>query len=637
MDDPAYGEDAPPRRPLVRKLLLAGIVLAAGFLLLSLLLPVDEPLRPLPEPSVILLDRHGEPFARRGGYKDEPVSVEALPPHVVDAVLAIEDQRFYDHPGLDPIGIARAAVANVEAGEVEQGGSTITQQLAKTAWLGNERTLRRKVREAIGALWLELRLGKDEILSRYLSSIYFGDGVHGLRAAARHYFDKAPADLSLAESAMLAGMIKAPSALAPTDDLAAARERAGVVLEAMVGAGMITEAEAAEAGQASVQPGRPDLPVGGYFADWVSREAKATVEPAFGYEAVRTTLDLELQRHAERVLRRALDGRGGARGATQGALVAMTPAGEVLALVGGRDYAESQYNRATQARRQPGSVFKLFVYLAALRDGMTPDDLVSDTPLDADRKWRPANYADDYAGGDITLREAFARSSNVAAVRLAEDVGPDAVVDAARDLGIESDLAAEPSIALGTSEVGLMELTAAFAALPARAVPVAPRGVPPDDGEAIEGDELDLEERAMLLDLLWSAVEDGTGRGARLPGVPVFGKTGTTQDYRDAWFIGLAGDLAVGVWVGNDDNTPMDEVTGGGLPADIFRDFTGVALRLMADGPGQATAQAEPVIAVYEPPRRRAEPAGNGKAKGRGKNKNKHKGKGKGKGNGRGG
>ena len=579
MEDAAYGEDTPARHPLVRKLLLAGIALAATFLLLSLLLPVNKPLQPLPESSVILLDRDGEPFARRGAFKDAPVAVDELPPHVVDAVIAIEDQRFYDHPGLDPIGIARAVVVNAEAGGIEQGGSTITQQLAKNAWLGNEQTLRRKVREALGAFWLELRLGKDEILARYLSSIYFGDGVHGLRAAARHYFDKAPGELSLAEAAMLAGMIKAPSALAPTDDLDAARARAGVVLDAMVGAGMLTEEEAAAAGEATVHRGGPQLPVGGYFADWVSREAKASVEPAFGLQEVRTTLDGRLQGHAEDVVRWALDHRGNRKDATQAAVVVMTVDGEVLALVGGRDYADSQYNRATQARRQPGSVFKLFVYLAALRDGLTPDDLVADTPLDADRKWRPANYGDDYTGREITLREAFTRSSNVAAVRLAERVGPRAVVEAARDLGIESELDAEPSIALGTSEVGLMELTAAFASLASEALPVEPHGIPYDEPPE-EGEALPLEERAMLLDLLWGAANEGTGRAARIWVTPIFGKTGTTQDYRDAWFIGLVDDLAIGVWVGNDDASPMDGVTGGGLPAEIWRDVAREAIRL---------------------------------------------------------
>ena len=274
---------------------------------------------------------------------------------------------------------------------------------------------------------------------------------NGNNGAARHYFDKDPADLSLAEAAMLAGMIKAPSALAPTDDLEGARARAEVVLGAMVDAGMITQAEADDAGVATVRNGRPDLPVGGYFADWVSQQAKATVEPAFGMQDVRTTLDARLQRHAEDVVRWALDFRGARKGAGQAAVVVMTAEGEVLALVGGRSYADSQFNRATQARRQPGSVFKLFVYLAALRDGMTLDDTVADTPLDGDRAWRPGNYGDDYTGREISLREAFARSSNVAAVRLAERVGPGAVVRAARDLGIDSELVDEPSIALGTS------------------------------------------------------------------------------------------------------------------------------------------------------------------------------------------
>ena len=581
MDYPTYVEDeAPRRRPLARRLAIAGGALLAVFLLLSLLMPVDAPVQPLAEPGIILLDRNGEPFARRGAYKADPVEVADLPPHVVNAVLAIEDQRFYDHPGLDPIGIARAATVNLEAGGIEQGGSTITQQLAKTAWLGNERTLRRKVREAIGAVWLELRLGKDQILSRYLSAIYFGDGVHGLRGAARHYFDKDPADLSLAEAAMLAGMIKAPSALAPTDDLEGARARAEVVLGAMVDAGMITQAEADDAGVATVRNGRPDLPVGGYFADWVSQQAKATVEPAFGMQEVRTTLDARLQRHAEDVVRWALDFRGARKGAGQAAVVVMTAEGEVLALVGGRSYADSQFNRATQARRQPGSVFKLFVYLAALRDGMTLDDTVADTPLDGDRAWRPGNYGDDYTGREVSLREAFARSSNVAAVRLAERVGPGAVVRAARDLGIDSELVDEPSIALGTSEVGLMELTAAFAALPAGRAPVEPTGIPRDPDDAPGGDELPLDERAQLLDLLWTAVDQGTGKAARVWVTPVFGKTGTTQDHRDAWFVGLANDLAIGVWVGNDDASPMDGVTGGGLPAEIWRDVAREAIRI---------------------------------------------------------
>jgi len=629
--DPAPAPDVPGRHrldprgwsPRGRRIGAAGLGALLLFLLLALLMPVDRALEPLPEPSVILLDRHGEPFSRRGAYKDAPVAVEELPAHVVDAVLAIEDQRFRSHMGLDPRGIARAAARNAEAGTIEQGGSTITQQLAKNAFLGNERTLRRKLQEVVAALWLELRLDKDEILSRYLSTIYFGDGVHGLRAAARHYFDKDPAQLDLAEAAMLAGMIKAPSALAPTRDPEAARERARLVLRQMVQAGMITPEEAAAAGDARVRKGRAELPVGGYFADWVSRQAKQAAGPDYGEQRVSTTLDGRLQRHAERVVRRALDGRGRALGAGQAALVAMNRDGEVLALVGGRDYAESQFDRATQARRQPGSVFKLFVYLAALREGKTPEHVVEDTPLDGRRGWQPANYDGRY-GGTLSLREAFARSSNVAAVRLAEEVGPRAVVSAARDLGIESELSADPTIALGTSEVSLLELTAAFAALPAGAAPVRPRGIPraPDEPPE-EREPLDPVHQAMLLDLLWGAVEQGTGRAARLR-MPVFGKTGTTQDHRDAWFVGLAGDLAVGVWVGNDDNTPMKGVTGGGLPAEIWREFTAYAL----DDPG-----IRPQPAAAPAARRALERVG---AKLRGKGRGKSRGKGRGEGRGRG-
>jgi penicillin-binding protein 1A len=581
-----------------RRLAAGAGILLSTFLLLAALVPVDRAFAPLPEPSIVLLDRHGEPLARRGAYKDLPVDVDALPRHVVDAFVAIEDQRFWSHPGLDPRGIARAARENAEAGRIEQGGSTITQQLVKVAYLDGERTLRRKLQEAIGALWLELRLDKKAILSRYLSAVYFGDGVHGLRAAARHYFDKPPEELGLAEAAMLAGMVKAPSTLAPTRDPEAARARARVVLDRMVDAGSIERAEAEAAGDAVVRPGRADLPVGGYFADWVSREAKASIGPALGEHDVRTTLDARLQRHAEAVLRRALDGRGAAAGAGQGALVAMDLDGRVVALVGGRDYGESQFDRATQARRQPGSVFKVFVYLAALRDGMAPDDLVEDTPLEARDGWQPANYADDYAG-TLSLREAFTRSSNVAAVRLIDRVGPGAVVRAARDLGIESDLSADPTLALGTSEVGLLELVAAFAAIGADAGPVQPHGVWTGGGDIDRAGSaaIDPRHRDALLDMLWNAVDQGTGRAARLR-TPVFGKTGTTQDHRDAWFVGLAGDLAVGVWVGNDDNTPMDGVTGGGLPAGIWRDFTAYAL----DDPGRI---------------RTAGPAHEGKRKGR--------------------
>lgn len=566
-----------PRRR--RQLAIAAALFIVFFAWLSWLLPLSHALEPLPEPTLILLDRDGEPFARRGAFKEAPVNAAELPDHVRNAVLAIEDRRFHSHPGIDLRGVARAARHNAAAGRVEQGGSTITQQLAKTSFLPAERTYRRKIQEALIALWLELRLDKNEILSRYLSSIYFGDGVYGLRAAARHYFDRAPDELDLGEAAMLAGLIKAPSTLAPTDNLPGARKRAEVVLAAMVDAGAITAAEAADVRPARLRNGRESLPVGGYFADWVSPQAKRAFDAAYGEVPVPTTLDPQLQSLAERVLQRALR-RGARDGIGQGALVAMRTNGEVVAMVGGGDYAASAFNRATQAQRQPGSVFKLFVYLAALRDGMTPDSLVEDAPITIG-DWTPANFSDQYAG-PITLREAFARSSNVVAVRLTDQVGPDAVIRAARDLGIRSELVDEPTLALGVSETNLLEMTAAYATLAAGHHPVAPRGLL----EAAAGDEptpLDPAHRAALLDMLWSAVDSGTGRAARLS-VPAFGKTGTTQDHRDAVFIGLAGDLAVGVWVGNDDNAPMRDVTGGGVPAQVWSEFTAQALGARALG-----------------------------------------------------
>jgi len=417
-----------------------------AFVWLSWALPVSRALEPLPEATLVLVDSQGNAFARRGALKEAPVDVRTLPPYVRDAVLSIEDRRFYSHLGIDPRGIARAARHNARAGAVEQGGSTITQQLAKTSFLPAERTFRRKIQEALIAFWLEARLSKDEILSRYVSSVYFGDGVYGLRAAARHYFDTTPEALDLGEAAMLAGMIKAPSTLAPTSNLRGARERARVVLRAMVDSGAITAAQARGARAARVRPGRADLPVGSYFADWVSPEAKGAFDAAYGEVRVPTTLDPALQALAERVVRDALR-RNTAANVGQAALVAMRLNGEVVAMVGGRDYRKSAFNRVTQAQRQPGSTFKLFVYLAALRAGYTPDTPVDDAPVEIDG-WKPENYGQHYAGR-MTLREAFAQSSNVVAARLADEVGPDAVADAARELGIDSDLREEPMLARG--------------------------------------------------------------------------------------------------------------------------------------------------------------------------------------------
>lgn len=585
------------RRRLVRVALGSLAVLAVLVAWVAWRLPLDRALEPLPDPTLVLVDRNGVAFARRGAVKEAPVDVTALPAHVPGAVIAIEDRRFYRHFGIDPRGVARALVRNWRAGGVRQGGSTITQQLAKTAFLQPDRTIRRKLREGVIALYLESRLSKDEILSRYLSSIYFGDGVYGLRGAAHHYFGKDPEKLSIGEAAMLAGLIKAPSALSPTHDRKAALRRMRVVLQAMVDSGVITKTQARRVRDPRVRASADRLGGGTWFADWVAPQAREAFDAAYGEVKVRTTLDARMQKLAQRVVAHWLRSEGRRVNASQAALVAMTPDGEVLALVGGRDYAQSQFDRATQARRQPGSAFKLFPYYAALRAGMTPDSLVDDSPVRLG-PWSPSNYDGRYAG-PIPLRDALARSSNVAAVRLVQQVGPAAVVQAARELGIASPLGEDPSIALGTYEVTLMELTAAYAAFAHGAAPVTPHGLP--DAPVAPSTPLDPTLRAMMLDMLWQVVERGTGRAARLP-QPTFGKTGTTQEHRDALFIGMAGDLVVGVWVGNDDGTPMRGVTGGALPARMWRDFTASAVRLApSSGPLLRPARLPPPAPVSMP------------------------------------
>ncbi|WP_238995311.1 transglycosylase domain-containing protein [Sphingomonas solaris] len=592
-----------PRRPLWQrpKVVLPVVLVLLTFLWLAWTAPLSRALEPLADPTLLLVSADGVPIARRGAVKERPVVASDLPKYVPGAFVAIEDRRFYSHWGIDPRGILRAAWTNLRAGGVVQGGSTITQQLAKTAFLSADQNMGRKARELLIAFWLEAWLTKDEILSRYLSSIYFGDGVYGLRAAARHYFDVPPERLSVAQAAMLAGMVKAPSRLAPTRALAAAQARSRLVLAAMVENDIISPS------RARVRPARvrrgdtAALPTGGYFADWVSASARDSAEADYGETRVATTLDAGMQKQAERVIARWLAGEGARLHVTQAALVAMRPDGRVVAMVGGRDYRRSPFNRATQARRQPGSAFKTFVYLAAMRAGYTPDSDIEDTPLTIG-KWSPANYDRRYQG-TINLRQAFAESSNVAAVRLSEAVGRDRVIRAARDLGITSPLADSPALALGTSTATLLEMTSAYAGIAGGTYPVRPRGLPaaadPGWRERLWSSQRRLDRKRewpAMLDLLGAAATRGTGRAAYL-GVPTFGKTGTTQDHRDAVFIGFAGDLVTGIWVGNDDNSPMDKVTGGGLPARMWRDFMSHA-RLSEHGaaPRPAVARAPVVV-----------------------------------------
>lgn len=575
-EEPQLPEEVPPRRRTSRlRWAVRGLaaLLVLFFVLvgwLAITAPLSKSLEPPTPPSITLLAADGSPIARRGATIGARVAVKSLPPHVSQAFLAIEDRRFYSHWGVDPWGIGRAMLRNAMAGGLREGGSTITQQLAKNAFLDSDRTAARKLREMLIAFWLEAWLTKDEILSRYLSNVYFGDNVYGLSAAARHYFSTTPARLTLAQSAMLAGLVKAPSRLAPTGNLAGARARAKLVLAAMVDVGFVTRSKAA------VRPARlrvadaPDLPSGSYFADWVLPAARDRAGAVSAEAEVTTTLDARLQRAAERAVRGA-----GLRKA-QVAIVAMRPDGRVVAMVGGRGYDDSPFNRATQARRQAGSAFKLFVYLAAMRQGLTPDTMIEDRPVTIGA-WSPKNSDGRYRG-NITLREAFARSSNVAAARLAQQVGVDNVIRAARDLGISTPLPKEATIALGTANTSLLELTAAYAAIAAGAYPVRPHGLEPRPERGWFGyftnrsSSLGTTTQAQMKTLLAASINDGTGRQAALA-IDSFGKTGTSQDSRDALFLGFARDLVVGVWVGNDDNSPNAGLSGGGIPARIWRDF----------------------------------------------------------------
>ena len=584
LPDPIAGDTAPPsgsepaEPPRKRRRYWKwGLYGFAGLLLVTLTwlvltAPLSRALEPLDDPAMLLLSAEGQPIARRGAIKDKPVTIAELNPLTPNAFIAIEDRRFRRHWGIDPRAIGRAMVANFQAGGVRQGGSTITQQLAKTSFLSSDRSLKRKAQEVIIAFWLEAWLTKDEILSRYLSSVYFGDGVYGLRAASKHYFGRSPENLNLGQSSMLAGMVQAPSRLAPTRNLALARKRSQLVLRAMADTGVITPARARDAKLARPIAQSDKIPTGTYFADWVAPAAQKAFDADYGEVRVPTTLDADLQRLASRAIGNA------AIGDAQAALVAMRPDGRVVAMVGGRSYGKSPFNRATQARRQPGSAFKLFVYLAALRAGYKPTDMIEDRPITVDG-WTPAN-SDGVYRGEITLREAFLRSSNAAAVRLSERVGRQNVLRAARELGITSPLPNSPSVALGTAGVSLLELTSAYAAVANGHYPIKPRGLPlgKDDQEGLSaffsrGGALDRDrDWGPMLDLLWAAANEGTGRRAAL-GVPTFGKTGTTQNNRDALFIGFAGNLVVGVWVGRDDDKSLGKMTGGTAPARIWHNF----------------------------------------------------------------
>ncbi len=581
-----------------------GLVLAYTLYALTTL-PVNGGLTIEPTASALVVRAaDGQAFATRGVIKGAKLAPKEVPPVLAKAIVAIEDRRFYAHHGVDLRGLVRAAFRNAAAGGTREGGSTLTQQLVRMSYLSQDRTLKRKVQEAVLSLWLESQLPKDEILTRYLNAAYFGAGVYGADAAAQRYFGKPAKELTLSEAAMLAGLVRAPSQLAPHRNLDGARGRAAQVLDAMVETGAITAAEAEAAKRAPATVRVPtETPVGtNYFVDNVADSVRGLIGTGPADATVRTTLDLTLQNIAESVIARRLDQDGERRKVSQGALVAMAPDGAILAMVGGRDYADSQFNRVTQAKRQPGSLFKLFVYLTALQQGYRPDSTMVDRPTQVG-EWEPENYGGRYRGA-VSLRSAFAHSINTVAVQLAEAVGIPAVIETARSLGITSDLPNLPSLALGSAETTLLEITRAYAAVAAGAETVEPYSVRQilareqtlyTRPQTAPTPARDQAARTGMLDLLSAVIREGTGKNARVS-VPAGGKSGTTQDSRDAWFVGFAGDLVVGVWLGNDDNTPMAGVTGGDMPALIWHDFVTQALAARAKA-GKAPSAGRPEAA----------------------------------------
>jgi penicillin-binding protein 1A len=505
-----------------------------------------------------------------------------LPPYLPKAFVAIEDKRFYDHHGVDPVGVSRALMRDVIGGGSVEGGSTLTQQLAQNLFLTRERTLSRKIQEAILAFWLERRYSKDQILELYLNRVYFGSGAYGVEAAAQKYFGKSARFVTLSEAAVLAGLMKSPTRLAPNRNLAGANERAAQVITAMAEQGHITEAmaKAALANPAQVKRDKSAGSIN-YAADYVMDALDDTVGAIDEDIVVTTTINLKMQNEAERALTDELNAKGAKFGVEQGALVALDPSGAVKAMVGGRNYAESQFNRAVAAKRQPGSSFKPFVYLAALEKGLTPDTVREDAPITV-KGWSPENYSREYFGA-VTLTKALALSLNTVAVRLGLEVGPKAVAAVAHRLGITSDLDPVPSIALGSSEVTPLEMVTAYAAFANGGVGVQPHviaRVRTANGKQLYarrnanfGRVIEPQHVTMMNQMMQETLLTGTARKAELPGWQAAGKTGTSQDWRDAWFIGYTSYLVAGVWLGNDDNSPTKKVSGGNLPVEIWSRF----------------------------------------------------------------
>jgi penicillin-binding protein 1A len=609
MAGPGYGNRnaggaAKPARTGLQRLLYWSAVLAVwGLIFLVVFFAVFA--RGLPDtsalydvdrqPSITYLDRNGVLIATRGSQQAPPADLAALPDYVPAAFIAIEDRRFYYHPGFDPVGMSRAMVANMRAGRIVQGGSTLTQQLAKNLFLTPDQNMRRKVQELMLAVWLEMKFSKEEILALYLNRVYFGAGAYGIEAASQRYFDKGAKDLTVGEAALLAGLLKAPSRYSPVSESERAATRATVVLNEMEDAGVITAAQRAAAVLEPVRVSRTlATQHAQYFVDWLDKEIRGLVGEPTEDMIVETTLDLTLQTAAERNVRRILD-RDAGRGVQQAALVALDGDGRVRAMIGGASYADSQFNRAVDARRQAGSAWKPFVYLAAVEAGYTPETPVVDQPVRIGN-WSPRNYSGNFVG-NMTLATAVAQSTNTVAAYVADQIGRDSVARAARRLGISSRVGLEPAMALGAVEVSPLDMAPAYDAFANGGRRVDAYGISrirtPQGRviyqraarDAAGGQAINNPALYYMNQMLRGVVTSGTARSAAIPGRDIAGKTGTTSDYKDAWFVGYTGGFVAAVWVGKDDNTAMRGVTGGAAPAAIWKGFMEAALPRLAVQP----------------------------------------------------
>ena len=570
--------------------LIAG-ALVIGYLVLDFLGSIPDPkftaAAPRP-PGLVFVDVKGRQIARRGPIIAAELSIDDMPVHLIGAVLAVEDKRFFEHPGVDAAGLARAGFANVRAGKVVQGGSTITQQLAKNLFLDGRRTMKRKAQEAVLALWIEARFTKREILEMYLNRVYFGAGAWGVEAAAQRYFGRSATELGIAEAAVLAGLLKAPSRYNPTHGGEMAAERATWVLDRMVEIGYLSKAQRAAATHEAVRV-KASAPASkaGHFIDWAFPQIREVRDAKGGDLVVRTTLDLDMQAAAEVAIRHMVHTYRD-RNVTEGVLVALDGNGAVRAMVGGRSYVESQFNRAVQMRRQPGSAFKPFVYAAAFESGLRPNTIRIDQPITVE-DWTPRNFTPEFRG-PVRLRDAFVQSINTVAVQVAEEVGRGRVIGMAKRLGLRGDeMEPIPSTALGSHSVAPLDLFGAYAPFANggyKVKPFAIQSVERPDGTVLWRAPrprarivLHAQPRRFINGLMADTVEFGTGSAARLPDRAAAGKTGTTNEYRDAWFVGFVPGFVVGVWAGNDDFDATDGVTGGLAPARAWRQFMGVALQ----------------------------------------------------------